>query len=114
MTSRQRFLIGLALAGAATVVVSPLETHRLWAAAPAPNAKGQALARVACVACHKFPAPDILPRSAWARETEKMALILAGKWMPEWGNTSPRVPLSDEYTAILAYYEAAAPLALPP
>ena len=114
MTSRQRFLIGLALAGAATAAGPRLQAPRLLAAAPAPNANGQALARVACLACHKVPAPDILPRVAWAREIEKMALILAGKGMPEWGDTTPRVALSDEYKAILAYYEAAAPVALPP
>ncbi|HET6897807.1 MAG TPA: FG-GAP-like repeat-containing protein, partial [Vicinamibacteria bacterium] len=114
MTPRQRFLIGLALAVAATLAVPRLEVPHLLAAAPAPDAKGQALARVACVACHKVPAPDILPRAAWAREIEKMALILAGKGMPEWGDTAPRVALSDEYKAVLAYYEAAAPAALPP
>ena len=114
MTSRQRFLIGLALAAAATVAGARLRTPLVEAAALAPSpAKGQALARVACLTCHKVPAPDILPRAAWAREIEKMALILAGKGMPEWGDTTPRVALSDEYQAILAYYEAAAPVALP-
>jgi hypothetical protein len=114
MIPRQRFLIGLALAVAASAAVPRPEVPRLLAAAPAPSAKGQALARGACVSCHKVPAPDILPRAAWAREIEKMALILAGKGMPEWGDTAPRVPLSDEYQAVLAYYEAAAPVALPP
>jgi hypothetical protein len=118
MTSSPRFLVGLALVGAVAAAprVLGLATPELLAAAPAPAgaANGQALARTACIACHKVPAPDILPRAAWAREIEKMALILAGKGIPEWGDTTPRVALSDEYKAILAYYEAAAPAALPP
>jgi len=116
MTSWQRLSIGLALVAAvAAAARRPPHLPALLAAAPAPNANGQALARIACLTCHKVPPPDILPRAAWAREIEKMALILAGKGIPEWGGAGgPRVSLSDEYKAILAYYEAAAPAALPP
>ena len=83
------------------------------AAAPAPARRGESLARTLCVTCHKVPAPDGLPRASWRREIEKMALIVAGKGIPEWGDAARPVALSDEYQAILAYYEAAAPVALP-
>jgi cytochrome c5 len=85
------------------------------AAAPAKDRRGETLARTLCIACHRFSPPDVLPRASWRPEIEKMATIVAGKGIPEWGGTrAPTTPLSDEYRAILEYYEAAAPPALPP
>jgi mono/diheme cytochrome c family protein len=92
-----------------------------WQASPPPAApgapaeikKGEALARQLCVSCHAFSPPDVLPRSSWRSELEKMTLIVEGKGIPGWGEPAPRVTLSEEYRAILAYYEAKAPAALP-
>lgn len=118
MTPRQRFSIGLV---AATVVLAVLRLSSpaipLLAAAPraAPAPKGEALAKALCVTCHKVPSPDILPRASWRVEIEKMQTIVAGKETAEPGGPPvPKVPLSEPYEAILAYYEAAAPAALPP
>ena len=117
MTSRRRLSIGLALA--AIVVLGARLSPRLpplRAAAPAakPAAKGQALAKALCLACHKVPDPDILPRASWRPEIQKMAAIVAGQWTPEGAGPAAKVALSDQYEAIAAYYEAAAPPALPP
>jgi FG-GAP-like repeat len=95
---------------AATVGPRPLGT--LLAAAPAPNARGLALSKALCIVCHKLPAPDILPRSAWKREMQKMALFVEGKPAADWNGPALNVELSEQYKEILAYYEAAAPEAL--
>ncbi|PYQ54209.1 MAG: hypothetical protein DMF78_06805, partial [Acidobacteria bacterium] len=86
-----------------------------WAAARAKPSPGEKLARLKCATCHKFPAPDILPRAAWRSEIAKMAMISAGTAIPQWGaGGAPPPPLSTDDQAILEYYERAAPLALPP
>ena len=77
------------------------------------RAVGQALARRMCISCHAFSTPDVLPRSSWRPEIEKMSVILAGGTMPSWGEPRPPVTLSPEYQAILAWYEREAPAALP-
>ncbi len=116
MTRGVRRTIAIALVGAGLVAA---RGWRRGAEAAAPAAasgtdRGRGLARAACLPCHKVPSPDVLPKTSWRPEIEKMALILAGKSLPEWGGgPAPRVTLSDDYQAILAYYEAAAPAALP-
>jgi mono/diheme cytochrome c family protein len=117
MTSWRRLPIGLALAAVILALARvPPRMPALLAAAPAPvrPTNGQALAKALCIACHKVPDPDILPRASWRPEIQKMAAILAGKWTPEGGGPAATVPLSEQYEAIAAYYEAAAPPALPP
>ena len=78
--------------------------------APRGNA---ALARKHCSTCHPFSPPDTLPRASWKGTIEKMSLIAANQDVPGWD--APRAPivLSPDYAAILAYYEAEAPVALP-
>jgi hypothetical protein len=117
MTSWRRLPIGLAFAAVILDLARvPPRMPALLAAAPAPvrPTNGQALAKALCIACHKVPDPDILPRASWRPEIQKMAAILAGKWTPEGGGPAATVPLSEQYEAIAAYYEAAAPPALPP
>jgi hypothetical protein len=75
--------------------------------------KGKALAATQCLACHAVPPPDSLPRASWKPEIEKMALLAEGKGPAGWGTRPEAVKLTPEYAAVLAYYEAAAPLALP-
>jgi hypothetical protein len=81
--------------------------------APVP-ADGERLARRLCVTCHAFTPPAVLPRGSWRGSLEKMALIAQGKGVARWGEPAPRVVLPEDYQAILAWYEAAAPAALPP
>jgi mono/diheme cytochrome c family protein len=106
---------------AAALLVTLLPTGSFAAARPAAQDRssrdsaraGAVLARQHCVTCHGFSPPETLPRSSWRRTLEKMSLIVAGKDLPGWD--APRTPivLSPDYAAILAYYEANAPLALP-
>ena len=116
MIPRRPLSLGLVLAAGVYALARVAPSPELLAAAPvraaAPN--GQALAKALCIACHKVPDPDILPRASWRSEIQKMAAILAGQWTPEGGGPAAKVALSDQYEAIAAYYEAAAPTALPP
>jgi hypothetical protein len=72
-----------------------------------------ALSRTTCSSCHAMAAPEVLPRSSWRSEIEKMMLIAQGKGLSSWGAPLPPVALSPEYEEILAYYESRAPAALP-
>jgi hypothetical protein len=83
------------------------------ATAPESKADGAKLSRTACSACHALPTPDVLPRSSWRSEIEKMQLILEGRGMTAWGTPKPSVELSTDYAAILRYYESKAPETLP-
>jgi len=88
--------------------------HARPAAPPkGPLAKGKALAATQCAACHAVPTPDVLPRASWKPEIQKMALLSQGKGPAGWGTRPEPVTLTPEYAAVLAYYEAAAPEALP-
>jgi hypothetical protein len=108
--------IAVWLASAATLAagLAARPSHeRPAATARAPDVKrGEAFARKHCVACHAFSPPEVLPRSEWRREMEKMALIAEGKGIPGWGESVPRVRLSQDHQDALAYYEAEAPAAL--
>src|SRR5262245_56534040 len=61
--------------------------------------------RVACSSCHAFPAPELLPRSAWRQQIEHMSFLV--DYAPEAGSE----PFPVE--AIVAWYEARAPESLP-
>jgi mono/diheme cytochrome c family protein len=116
---RQILLAGGFLAAA--LLVTPLATGSFAVARPAAQGTssgdaaraGAALARRHCVTCHPFSAPETLPRSSWKGTIEKMSLIVAGKDVPGWDTPRTPIVLSPDYAAILAYYEANAPVALP-
>jgi hypothetical protein len=61
--------------------------------------------------CHQFPAPDILPRSAWRDELVRMMLIQEG--VPEPAGANSFIPLPPDWLRLLRYYEAKAPDRLP-
>ena len=108
MTQFLRLPTAAALAGVALAAAA----HSAPPAAD-PVKKGKALAATQCLACHAVPPPDALPRASWKPEIEKMALLAEGKGPTGWGTRPEPVQLTPEYAAMLAYYEAAAPLALP-
>jgi hypothetical protein len=60
-----------------------------------------------------LPQPDVLPRSAWRAEIEKMSYLMADKDLPGPGAVKEPLPLSSQLEKILAYYEARAPIAFP-
>jgi mono/diheme cytochrome c family protein len=91
-----------------------LATGRAKAGADQPKPDGEALAHQVCVACHKFPPPDILPKRLWPSELQKMVLISEKKPMGTWGGQHQKPVLSPEFQAILDYYQRTAPEALPP
>jgi mono/diheme cytochrome c family protein len=103
------------LAGTALFCAAALAAVQRAPAAPARPApsNGEALAKRHCVTCHAASRPDVLPRASWRGTLEKMSLIVQGKGVASWGEPRPAAVLSEDYQAILAYYEAAAPEALP-
>ncbi len=69
-------------------------------------------ARARCgTACHAFPPPEILPKSAWRDELVRMMLIQEG--VPEPAGASSFIPLPPDWLPLQRYYEANAPDALP-
>jgi FG-GAP-like repeat len=72
-------------------------------------------ARAACGGCHLVPPPEILPRSAWRSELERMARIRGDVApSPNAGQTSaPQIALAADFERALHYYESAAPKELP-
>jgi FG-GAP-like repeat len=75
----------------------------------------EAEARALCVGCHLFPAPDILPRSAWRDEIVRMTLIREGQPEPQGppGTAARMIRLPGDMQRVLRYYLAQAPDALP-
>jgi hypothetical protein len=72
----------------------------------------EAEARQRCgMACHRYPPPDILPRSAWRDELVRMMLISEG--VPEPAGSSNFLPLPPDWQPLLRFYEANAPEKLP-
>jgi FG-GAP-like repeat len=92
---------------------------RLAVQPPAPAATqaadGEAAARVHCAKCHKFPPPDVLPRSNWRDEIARMFLIQNNQPEPSGppGTAARMVRLPTEWQSIVAYFEANAPEQLP-
>src|SRR5688572_19247017 len=67
-------------------------------------------ARMVCgTACHAYPPPDVLPRSAWAGSIAKMALFRAGQPEPQGQALAKSVELPPDMARILAFYESQAP-----
>jgi hypothetical protein len=97
----------------ALLLLVPAAAASSEAPKPPSGKEAQALVQRYCVACHAAPRPDVLPRAAWKASIEKMAYLFEGKAMPGWGQPPPVVVLGPDWKAILAYYEANAPAALP-
>jgi hypothetical protein len=95
----------------------PASAWTLKSAAPATQmAAGEAAAHAQCATCHKFPPPDILPRSVWRDEIARMFAILSGLPAPRGphGTAARLVRLPADWLAIAAFYEAHAPEFLGP
>ena len=72
--------------------------------------------RVLCgTACHRYPPPDILPRSEWREEIAKMTLFRQGNPVPPGppGTLSRIVTLPPDMEAAFRFYIAHAPEQLP-
>ena len=119
-------MIRIALAGVAVGLAGVVAAGGVRASAgietgqsarPTQAAATEDEARLACgTACHRFPAPDVLPRSAWRDELVRMQLIMDG--VPEPAGSLSRaavmIPLPPEMLRLLRYYESHAPDALAP
>ena len=66
-------------------------------------------------ACHRYPPPDILPRSEWREEIAKMTLFRQGNPVPPGppGTLSRIVALPPDMERVLRFYVAHAPEELP-
>jgi FG-GAP-like repeat len=86
-------------------------------AAPAAAGQGQtevateAEARAACVPCHAYPPPDVLPRAAWRDEVARMSLIRSNLPQPSgpMGTAARMIVLPPDFARVLRYYQANAP-----
>jgi hypothetical protein len=78
--------------------------------------QGEAAAHAQCATCHKFPPPDVLPRSVWRDEIARMFAIRSNLPEPRGpqGTAARLVRLPEDWQAIAAYYDANAPERLPP
>ena len=72
---------------------------------------GEAAAHAQCATCHKFAAPDVLPRSRWRDEIARMYLIQNNQPEPSGppGTAARIVRLPPDWLSIVGYYEANAP-----
>jgi len=72
---------------------------------------GEAAAHAQCATCHKFAAPDVLPRSRWRDEIARMFLIQNNQPEPNGppGTAARIVRLPPDWLSIVGYYEANAP-----
>ena len=83
------------------------DLHAISRQAQSTAADDEKAARAGCTPCHKFPTPDILPRSKWHHEIAKMMFLRDKKTQPR-GDLSG-VELSPDMAAALRYMEANAP-----
>jgi hypothetical protein len=83
----------------------------------APSMAEEREVRAICgTACHAYPPPDILPRSAWPDAIARMTLFREGKSEPLTGRggLAGKVVLPEDMERILAFYLWNAPPRLPP
>ena len=75
----------------------------------------EAEARTACVPCHAFPPPDVLPKAAWRDEIARMSLIRSNLPQPSgpMGTSARMIVLPPDFARVLRYYQANAPEKLP-
>ena len=66
-----------------------------------------------CGTCHDVPPADILPRAAWRRSFEQMAIIRTGERQTVEMRRQGSVALPDDMQRILRHYEQTAPERLP-
>jgi hypothetical protein len=67
-----------------------------------------------CGSCHGVPPADILPRAAWRRSFEQMAMIRSGQPQPAEVRPPGPTVLPDDMQRVLSHYERMAPERLPP
>ena len=67
-----------------------------------------------CGSCHDVPPADILPRAAWRRSFEQMAIIRTGERQTAEMRPPGSVALPDDMQRVLRHYEEMAPVRLPP
>jgi hypothetical protein len=103
MSRRGAVLFGAGAAIAASIAFVLLQR----ASGPTSRAIDEEAVRAACSACHAFPPPDVLPRSAWRRQIEHMSFLR--DYLPEEAAGSDAFPIE----AVVAWYEARAPESLP-
>src|SRR5437588_13076561 len=83
-------------------------------ATPPPAQNDEQLARRTCAACHGFPTPDILPRSAWRNEFVRM-MFIRQKRQPPAGRPDvvySSIELPPDMERVLPYYMSRAPALL--
>jgi FG-GAP-like repeat len=113
-------LVALSVLGGATQAMQNVPGAS--PAAPAAAGQGQtevateAEARAACVPCHAYPPPDVLPRAAWRDEVARMSLIRSNLPQPSgpMGTAARMIVLPPDFARVLRYFEANAPERLPP
>jgi cytochrome c553 len=66
-----------------------------------------------CGTCHDVPPADILPRAAWRRSFEQMAIIRTGERQTVEMRRQGSVALPDDMQRVLRHYEQTAPERLP-
>ncbi len=98
----------LPLLSAALVLVAQASHPQ---APPAGAKAGEAAARQLCGSCHAFPPADVLPRAKWSEKILEMTSLAVSGTGARPGQT---IALDAPTDAILAYYGATAPAALPP
>ena len=95
----------------ALVVTIGRNAPSIGAISPATQSKTTAAddektANAACTPCHKFPPPDVLPKSMWRSEIAKMMFLAQGQPVPA---DLERVPLTADMAAAARYFEGRAP-----
>jgi hypothetical protein len=82
---------------------------------PQTDVATEAEARAACIPCHAYPPPDVLPKAAWRDEIARMSLIRSNLPQPTgpMGTAARMMVLPPDFARVLRYYEATAPAKLP-
>jgi hypothetical protein len=109
------FLGVICVIGSAAAVATRLGSEPANKTPPRLSAAETEARNVCGTACHQFPPPDILPRSAWAESVAKMTLFRAGLPEPkgEPGTLARTVTLPEDMQRVLKYYEVHAPASIP-
>lgn len=105
------FALGLHLRIAASPATEQTPTSAPTAKPSAQPVATEEEVKARCSTCHKFPPPDILPRSAWRDEMVRMMLISEG--VPEPAGASSFLPLPPDWLRLWRFYDAHAPERLP-
>src|SRR5438309_6954546 len=100
-------IAGVIVAGAVVACVVPPGTSEptIQPSAHLPGAGVQGRIQSFCSACHAYPEPDSLPKSAWKAEVQR-----GFRFFAESGMTRAAPPIEE----VIAYFEQQAPDELPP